>query len=165
MCTPGLYIFITLASSNKILVHIGAFRILFSQGKANVNQMWGLMVLLVSKLAGYSTNVTWKESDFDRDTGILKSQRILAEAVEITSSANEIHRDGVLNMQHCRMAGMNLDNDNLQVFGNKVSTLPFFPQQHLIILLPFFCMLTVLFRWPFSVEISCLATHRLKFQN
>lgn len=97
------------------------YRILFAQGKANVNQMWGLVVLLVSKLAGYPTTHLWKETDFDRDTGILKSQRVLAEAVEVTSSANEIHRDGVLNMQHLNMAGMSLDNDDLLIFGNKVN--------------------------------------------
>lgn len=96
------------------------FRILFAQGKANVNQMWGLIVLLASKLAGYPKNHTFSEKDFDRDTGILKKQRILSESVEITSSANEIHRDGILNMQHLNMSGMSLDNDNLDVFGNKV---------------------------------------------
>lgn len=82
--------------------------------------MWGLVVLLVSKLAGYPTNFGWKETEFDKDTGILKSQRILAESVEITSTANEIHRDGILNMQHYNLNGMSLDNDNLLVFGNKV---------------------------------------------
>lgn len=82
--------------------------------------MWGLVVLLVSKLAGYSSEMIWKESDFDKDTGILKSQRTLAESVEITSTANEIHRDGILNMQHYQMNGMGLDNDNLMIFGNKV---------------------------------------------
>lgn len=83
--------------------------------------MWGLVVLLISKLAGYPTEYSFKESEFDRDTGILKSQRTLAESVEITSTANEIHRDGILNMQHYQMNGMGLDNDNLMMFGNKVS--------------------------------------------
>jgi hypothetical protein len=82
--------------------------------------MWGLVVLLVSKLAGYPSDFIWKENEFDKDTGILKSQRILAESVEITSTANEIHRDGILNMQHYNLNGMSLDNDNLLVFGNKV---------------------------------------------
>lgn len=82
--------------------------------------MWGLVVLLVSKLAGYPKNYVWQESEFDKDTGILKNQRTLAESVEITSTANEIHRDGILNMQHYQMNGMSLDNDNLMVFGNKV---------------------------------------------
>lgn len=65
--------------------------------------------------------VVWNEDDFDKDTGVLKNQRILAESVEITSTANEIHRDGIMNMQHYQMNGMNLDNDNLMVFGNKVN--------------------------------------------
>lgn len=97
------------------------FRILFAQGKANVNQMWGLVVLLVSKLAGYPAEHVWQESEFDKDTGILKSQRTLAEAVEITSSANEIHRDGILNMQHFQVNGIpTQDSDSILVFGNKV---------------------------------------------
>jgi decaprenyl-diphosphate synthase subunit 2 len=98
-------------------------KVLFKQGKANASQMWGLVVLLVSKLAGYPSNVPWQESEFDKDTGILKSQRILAESVEITSSAHEIHRDGVLNMQHYQLNGMSLDSDNVLIFGNKLAIL------------------------------------------
>ncbi|KAG5677320.1 hypothetical protein PVAND_007089 [Polypedilum vanderplanki] len=99
-------------------------KILLAQGKANVNQMWGLVVLLVSKMAGYPTDAVWQESEFDKDTGILKSQRTLAEAVEITSSANEIHRDGILNMQHYQVNGLpTQDGDSLLVFGNKIAIL------------------------------------------
>lgn len=96
-------------------------RVLFAQGKANVNQMWGLVVLLVSKMSGYPIDGKFVEADFDRDTGILTCQRTLAESVEITSSANEIHRDGILNMQHYQLNGMSLDGDSQLVFGNKVS--------------------------------------------
>ena len=78
------------------------------------------------KLAGYPAEHVWQESEFDKDTGILKSQRTLAEAVEITSSANEIHRDGILNMQHFQENGMpTQDSDSILVFGNKVSIISF----------------------------------------
>jgi hypothetical protein len=100
--------------------NIIVYRILFAQGTANVNQIWGLVVLLVSKLAGYPVEGNFTEKDFDKDTGILKCQRTLAESVEITSSANEIHRDGILNMQHYQVNGMSLDGDSQMVFGNKV---------------------------------------------
>jgi geranylgeranyl pyrophosphate synthase len=89
----------------------------------NTNQMWGVVVLLVSKLAGYSTTCLWNENEFDEETGILHSQRTLAENVEILATGNEMHNDGVLNMQHMNNAGINLDNDNSSVFGNKMAIL------------------------------------------
>jgi len=76
--------------------------------------------LLVSKLAGYPTTNLWNEEDFDRETGTLKSQRKLAEYIEFLAFQNELHRDGVLNMQHFNKAGLNLDNDSPLIFGNKV---------------------------------------------
>jgi len=85
--------------------------------------MWGIVILLVSKLAGYPSTYLWKEEDFDRDTGTLKSQRSLAEYIEFMASGNELHRDGVLNMQHFHKAGMSLDNDNSLIFGNKMGIL------------------------------------------
>jgi hypothetical protein len=94
-----------------------------NQGKANANQMWGLMVLLVSKLAGYPATGNWVAADFDDESGILKKQRLLAEAVEITSTGNDIHQNGVLNMQQQKFSATELDNDNLLVFGNKVCPL------------------------------------------
>lgn len=102
------------------------------------------MVLLVSKLAGYPGDFPFKEVEFDKDTGILKDQRVLAESVEITSSANEIHRDGILNMQHYNLNGMSLDNDNLLVFGNKVCVKSFFVL--FFVLKIIFCLLS---RWPY----------------
>ena len=77
---------------------------LFQQGHGNINKTWGLVVLLMSKVSGYGPATP--ESDIDPASGLLKKQRMLAEAVETTCSANEIHRDGVLNMQHLQYAGM-----------------------------------------------------------
>lgn len=61
-------------------------------------------MLLVSKMAGHSAAT--KEADIDPASGILKNQKILAEAVETTCTANDIHRDGVLNMQNLQYAGI-----------------------------------------------------------
>lgn len=79
-------------------------RNLFQQGHGNINKTWGLIVLLVSKMAGYQPGTP--ESEIDDASGLLKNQRTLAEAVETTSSANGIHRDGILNMQHMQYAGL-----------------------------------------------------------
>ncbi|XP_070490445.1 all trans-polyprenyl-diphosphate synthase PDSS2-like [Chironomus tepperi] len=98
-------------------------KILLANGKANVNQMWGIVILLTSKLAGYPATNLWKEDDFDRNSGILKSQRKLAENVEFMTTGDDFHRDGVLNMQHFHKSGMNLDNDNLLIYGNKMAIL------------------------------------------
>lgn len=58
----------------------------------------------MSKVSGYGPDTP--EADIDPACGLLKKQRMLAEAVETTCSANDIHRDGVLNMQHLQHAGM-----------------------------------------------------------
>jgi hypothetical protein len=79
-------------------------RVLFEQGNTNINQTWSLVVMLMSKMAGHSPNVP--EADIDEATGLLKSQKILCEAVETTGCANDIHRDGVLNMQHYQYSGL-----------------------------------------------------------
>lgn len=66
----------------------------------------------MSKLSGYGPETP--EADIDPASGLLKKQRMLAEAVETTCSANEIHRDGVLNMQHLQYAGMGENFDILE---------------------------------------------------
>lgn len=58
----------------------------------------------MSKVAGYPANTP--PNDIDPASGLLKSHIILAEAVETTCSANDIHRDGVMNMQHFIKAGI-----------------------------------------------------------
>lgn len=89
----------------------------------NTNQIWSIIILLVSKLASYSTTDQWNKDDFEIDTGILKSQRILADITEFAATAIEFHRDGVLNMQHLVNSGTSLDNDSRLIFGNKMAIL------------------------------------------
>ncbi|CRK95972.1 CLUMA_CG009413, isoform A [Clunio marinus] len=97
-------------------------KLLFQQGHANnINKTWGLVVLLVSKMAGFATPPP--AADIDSKSGLLKSQKILAEAVETTCTANDIHREGILNMQHLQYAGINLPPDSDLIFGNKMAIL------------------------------------------
>ena len=74
------------------------------QGHNNINQTWGLVVLLVSKMAGF--NCAIPESELDEASGLLKTQKMLAEIVETTCSGNDVHREGVLNMQNLQYAGI-----------------------------------------------------------
>ena len=99
------------------------YRVLLADGKANVNQLWGIVTLLVSKLAGNSTTYAWNNDDFDMETGILKVQKKLAEYIEFMATGIEFHRDAVLNMHHLYKSGTDLDNDSQLVFGNKMAIL------------------------------------------
>lgn len=76
------------------------------------------MALLVSKLAGYPNKNFWNKNDFDKETGIMKKQKKLAEYVEYLTFQNEIHRDGVLNMQHFNENGLN--SDSPLIYANQV---------------------------------------------
>ena len=97
------------------------YRTIFTEKNATANQIWGIVALLVSKLAGYPNINLWNGKDFDRETGILKDQRKLSEYIDFLAFQNELHRDGVLNMQHFNMNALNLDNDDPLIFGNKVN--------------------------------------------
>ena len=85
-----------------------ATRDLLQQGHNNINQTWGLVVLLVSKMAGF--NCAIPESELDEASGLLKTQKMLAEIVETTCSGNDVHREGVLNMQNLQYAGISKEN-------------------------------------------------------
>lgn len=49
-------------------------------------------------------------SQIDPATGVLKSQKILSDSVETSCTANDIHRDGILNMQHFQYSGIGESN-------------------------------------------------------
>lgn len=76
---------------------------MFQEGHENINKTWSLIVLLMSKTAGHSEGTPSEEVD---SLGLLKRQRTLADCVELTLYGHDIHRDGVLNMQHQKYAGM-----------------------------------------------------------
>lgn len=88
----------------KLIHKLLYLRVLFQQGHGNINQTWGLVVLLVSKMAGFNSAIP--ESELDEASGLLKTQRMLAETIETTCSGNDIHREGVLNMQNLQYAGI-----------------------------------------------------------
>lgn len=79
-------------------------RILFRQGHENINKTWSMIVLLMSKTAGFQSVPS--NTEVDPSSGLLQSQRTLAEAVELSCYGNDIHREGVLNMQHMQYAGI-----------------------------------------------------------
>lgn len=84
-------------------------------------QTWGLIVLLVSKMAGHAKGIL--ESEYDKSAGVLMSQRTLAEVVEMVRTANLIHSSGVLNLQHLQKSGNDLSFDSDLIFGNKIALL------------------------------------------
>ena len=88
-------------------------------GKTN-SQLWGLIVLMMSKIAGISP--TLPESRRDETGGILDSQRILAESLEMSRTAFLIH-DGLINLQSLPNAGNDLNGDSELILGNKVAIL------------------------------------------
>lgn len=61
-------------------------------------------MLLMSKTAGLPSK--YDPTDIDEASGLLKTQRTLADAVELTCYGNDIHREGVLNMQHMQCSGI-----------------------------------------------------------
>jgi decaprenyl-diphosphate synthase subunit 2 len=83
-------------------------------------QTWGLIILLVSKMANSKEIL---ESVQDKQEGVLMSQRTLAEVVEIVRTANMIHSLGVLNLQHWQKSGNDLSFDSDLIFGNKIALL------------------------------------------
>lgn len=77
-------------------------------------QAWGLAVLLFSKAAGHSTTVS--DVDIDKSSGILHSQRALAEVAEMMRTSHLIHK-GLLNLNQ------EIDVREDMAFGNKIALL------------------------------------------
>lgn len=75
---------------------------------------WGLIVLLISKTGGM--NRPYKESEQDVSSGILHSQRALAEVTEMIRTSNAIHRS-IYNLRDTEV-----DNGNLNS-GNRIALL------------------------------------------
>lgn len=99
-------------------LHISRRSLIYGQ---NNMQTWGLIVLLVSKMAGHAKGIL--ESEQDKSAGVLMSQRTLAEVVEMVRTANMIHSSGVLNLQHLQKSGNDLSFDSDLIFGNKIALL------------------------------------------
>lgn len=58
-------------------------------GKNNM-QAWGLIVLLVSKAAGHTSDIPDLEQD--KAAGVLHSQRALAEVTEMIRTSHLVHK-------------------------------------------------------------------------
>lgn len=83
-------------------------------GGSNV-QAWGLIVLLISKAAGYSQNVS--DVELDKAVGVMHTQRALAEVTEMLRTSHLVHR-GMVNLQNPMP-----DISNDMLFGNKIALL------------------------------------------
>lgn len=83
-------------------------------------QTWGLIVLLVSKMAGQHPDYPIMEHD--KISGILNTQRSIAEITEILRMGNLVHQ-GVINLQTLSNAGNDLSSDSDMIFGNKIAVL------------------------------------------
>lgn len=83
-------------------------------------QSWGLIVLLVSKAAGYPSTIPKVEQD--ESVGVLHSQRALAEVTEMIRISQLVHR-GLVNLQPQLESGQDLSMHSDITFGNKISLL------------------------------------------
>lgn len=79
-------------------------------------QAWGLVVLLLSRTAGYSTT-NIPEMEQDKSCGVLFSQRALAEVTEMIRVSHLVH-NSLVNLQT-----QPKDETGDIIFGNKISLL------------------------------------------
>lgn len=83
-------------------------------------QAWGLIVLLVSKAAGYSPTISVMEED--KSAGVLHSQRALAEVTEMIRTSHLVHQ-GLINLQPLANSGNDLSFESDMIRGNKIALL------------------------------------------
>lgn len=82
----------------------------------NNTQAWGLLILLVSKAAGYPSAAT--QLDQLTDGGVLQGQRMMAEIIEMIRTGHLVHK-GLINFS-AKEYSENTANLN---FGNKIALL------------------------------------------
>lgn len=82
-------------------------------------QAWGLIVLLLSKTAGQSANISPMETI---SSGVLSSQRALAEVTEMIRISHLVHQ-GLINLQPLAQAGQDMSLHGEMTFGNKIALL------------------------------------------
>lgn len=83
-------------------------------------QAWGLIVLLISKSAGL--NIEPSNLERDISSGLLHSQRALAEITEMIRTSQLVHQ-GLVNLQNTENSGIELPADSDLIFGNKIALL------------------------------------------
>ncbi|KAJ8978500.1 hypothetical protein NQ317_002403 [Molorchus minor] len=89
---------------------------LLYNGKNNM-QTWGLIVLLVSKAAGHTSDI--EDVEQDKAAGVLHSQRALAEVAEMIRTSHLVHK-GLVNLQPPLASP---DPTGNMMFGNKIALL------------------------------------------
>ncbi|KAK9703866.1 Polyprenyl synthetase [Popillia japonica] len=80
-------------------------------------QAWGLIVLLVSKAAGYTSSI--QDMEEDKAAGVLHSQRILAEVTEMIKTSHLVHK-GMINLHSSKTT---VDKIGDMLYGNKMAIL------------------------------------------
>lgn len=85
---------------------------------SNNMQAWGLIVLLLSKTAGYCSSIS--EIEQDHSAGVLHSQRALAEVTEMIRTSHLIHK-GLINIYPGLYPEQQVLDD--MTFGNKIALL------------------------------------------
>ncbi|KAI9587440.1 decaprenyl-diphosphate synthase subunit 2 [Glossina fuscipes] len=88
----------------------------------NTMQAWGLIVLLVSKAAGHSPNISDMEQD--KSAGVLHTQRGLAEITEMIRISHLVH-NSLVNLQKKKNSSIPEDSPTFEdmTFGNKIGLL------------------------------------------
>lgn len=118
---------IDVSFERNVLILIGLFVIInvitcrnfLYQGR-NPVQTWGLVVMLLSKAAGHSPTVP--EAEKDKDSGVLHTQRALAEITEMIRISHLVHQ-GMVNLQPITQSGQDQSQYANLTFGNKICLL------------------------------------------
>lgn len=84
----------------------------------NNTQAWGLIVLLISKAAGHSADVVFSAEE--ENSGVLHSQRALAEIAEMIRMSHVLH-NSVMNI-HPELISERVVHGDM-CFGNKIAIL------------------------------------------
>lgn len=82
-------------------------------------QDFGLIVLLLAKSAGLSPNIKYGQEEIDPNSGVLFTQRALAEITEMIRASHLVHQ-GMVNMQPMSEVGQNFAIHNEVASGNKI---------------------------------------------
>lgn len=85
----------------------------------HILQDFGLIILLLSKSTGLSSNVKYAPEEIDSSSGVLYTQRALAEITEMIRASHLVHQ-GMVNMQPMSEVGQNFAIHGEVSSGNKI---------------------------------------------
>lgn len=82
-------------------------------------QDFGLIVLLLAKAAGRSADLRFDEEELDEKSGVLLTQRALAEITEMIRASHLVHQ-GMVNLQPMSDVGQNFSIHHEIASSNKI---------------------------------------------